>query len=368
KTRYESSIDGFNTSFRTLVSYKETFGQGNRVDPNPSNPWTGTWRDPRFPAVGGGNPENALTGQLWTVNCCSDRIHVPASMAGLRFWRNTGVADLAPTDTTGYRTSVESLGYEWDEVIDNGALPSGLVRMSTTTLVVPERVVDFGINVAQGTATHSLTIYRHNSGALVFGAGTVQWSWGLDGTHDRGAANAHVPDQAMQQATVNLLADMGAQPRTLQTGANPNRPLVTASMSADIFAPTSTIVSPAAGSSVESGTRISISGSAVENGGGTVAGVEVSVDNGATWHTANLQTSGVWTYEWSAGSPGTANIRSRAFDDSGNVEGAGAGITVSIVAGACPCTSLWRSASVPAVPSAADSNAVELGTKFFSDI
>src|SRR5438105_12274193 len=26
KTRYQSSIDGSNTSFRTLVSYKETFG------------------------------------------------------------------------------------------------------------------------------------------------------------------------------------------------------------------------------------------------------------------------------------------------------------------------------------------------------
>jgi hypothetical protein len=366
KTRYESSIDGSNTSFRTLVSYKETFGAGSRVDPNPANPWTGTWRDPRFPAVGGGNPENALIGQLWMVNCCSDRIHVPSSMAGLRFWRNTGVADLAPGDTTGYRTSLESLGYEWDEVIDNGALPAGLVRMSTTTLVVPERVVDYGINIAQGTATHSLTLYRHNSGALVFGAGTVQWSWGLDSIHDR--TPDLPPDQAMQQATVNLLADMGAQPRTLQVGANPSRPLVTATMSSDIFAPTSTIVSPAAGSSVESGARVTISGTTVENGGGTVAGVEVSVDNGTTWRTANLLPSGVWNYDWTPGSLGTATIRSRAFDDSGNLEGASSGITVSIVAGPCPCTSLWRPANVPTVPSAADNNAVELGTKFYSDI
>ncbi|PYR88034.1 MAG: hypothetical protein DMF84_29665 [Acidobacteria bacterium] len=365
KTRYEPSIDGSNTSYRTLVSYKETFGQGNRVDPDAAQPWTGTWRDPRFPQAGGGNPENGLTGQLWMVNCCSDRIHVPASMASLRFWRNTAVASLAPTDTTGYRTSVESLGYEWDEVIDNGTLPPGLVRMSTTTLVVPERVVDFGINVAQGTATHSLTLYRHNSGALVFGAGTVQWSWGLDAVHDR----SQVPtDQAMQQATVNLLADMSAQPRTLQVGADPGRPLVPGSISDDIFAPTSTIVSPAAGSSVDSGSRVAISGTAVENGGGKVAGVEVSVDNGATWHTANVLPSGVWNYEWAPGSPGPATIRSRAFDDSGNLESAGAGITVAVAPGTCPCTSLWRSTTVPTIPSAADSNAVELGTKFYSDI
>ncbi|HEY4609036.1 MAG TPA: N,N-dimethylformamidase beta subunit family domain-containing protein, partial [Ilumatobacteraceae bacterium] len=366
KTRYEPSIVDSNASYRTLVSYKETFGQGNRVDPDSSNPWTGTWRDPRFPDAGGGKPENALIGQLWMVNCCSDRIHVPASMAGLRFWRNTPVANLAPGDPIGYRLSDESLGYEWDEVIDNGFLPAGLVRMSTTTLIVPERVVDFGINIAQGTATHSLTLYRHNSGALVFGAGTVQWSWGLDDVHDRSQVGTNI---AMQQATVNLLADMGAQPRTLQVGPDPAHPLlVGATMSADTVAPTSTIVSPAAGSSVESGSRVSISGTTLENGGGSVAGVEVSVDNGASWHTATVAPSGVWNYEWTPGSPGTATIRSRAFDDSGNVEGANAGIALSIVPGLCPCTSLWRPSSVPAVPAAADNNPVEVGTKFYSDI
>ena len=100
------------------MSYKET--QANaKIDP--TSAWTGTWRDPRFPQAGGNKPENALIGQLWMVNCCADRIRVPASMAGLRFWRNTAVADLAPGDTVGYRTSAESLGYEWDEVIDNGS-------------------------------------------------------------------------------------------------------------------------------------------------------------------------------------------------------------------------------------------------------
>ena len=65
---------------------------------------------------------------------------------------------------------------------------------------------DFGSTYGSGTATHSLTLYRHASGALVFGAGTIQWSWGLDANHDR---DASTPNVAMQQATVNLLADMG---------------------------------------------------------------------------------------------------------------------------------------------------------------
>jgi len=54
--------------------------------------------------------------------------------------------------------------------------------------------------------------------ALVFGAGTVQWSWGLDATHDLSGTSA---DVNMQQATVNLLADMGVQPATLQGGLVP---------------------------------------------------------------------------------------------------------------------------------------------------
>ena len=67
--------------------------------------------------------------------------------------------------------------------------------------------------------THHLTIYRAPSGALVFGAGTVQWSWGLDADHDR---QPDPPaDRNMQQATINLFADMGAQPTTLQSDLVP---------------------------------------------------------------------------------------------------------------------------------------------------
>ena len=45
----------------------------------------------------------------------------------------------------------------------------------------------------------------------------------------------------MQQAQVNLLADMGAQPTTLDAG------LVAATKSTDTTGPTATITSPAAG-------------------------------------------------------------------------------------------------------------------------
>jgi VCBS repeat-containing protein len=370
KTRYEASLDQSATPYRTLVSYKETLANAKidpAVDPITGVPiWTGTWRDPRFAAVSdGGQPENGLIGQIFTVNCCSDRIKIPQAMGGLRLWAHTGVSEVPAGDF--YRTPLETLGYEWDEDLDNGSRPAGLVHLSSTTLVVAEKLTDFGAHVAQGTATHSLTLYRHTSGALVFGAGTVQWSWGLDGTHDRGdTASAHTPDQAMQQATVNLLADMDAQPATLQVGANPQRPLVTATKSADHQAPISSIVFPAAGASVPSGSRLTISGTSVDQGGGIVAGVEVSIDNGATWRAA--QGTSLWNFDWTPGTPGSATIKVRAIDDSGSLESAGAGVTVIVAQGDCPCTSLFKPTTVPPVPDSADGNPYELGVKFKSDI
>src|SRR4051812_10764504 len=373
KTRYEPSIDGTATPYRTLVSYKETIANA-KIDPavDPVTGvavWTGTWRDPRFAGVSdGGRPENGLIGQIFTVNCCSDRIKIPQAMGSLRLWANTGVSAVPAGDF--YRTPQETLGYEWDEDLDNGSRPAGLVHLSSTTLVVPEKLSDFGSNVSQGTATHSLTLYRAGSGALVFGAGTVQWSWGLDGIHDRGDTQAvHTPDQAMQQATVNLLADMDAQPTTLQAGADPQRPLVSATKSADQVAPTTAVVFPSAGSSVPSGSRLTITGTAsdpvVNNVSGVIAAVEVSVDNGATWHTA--QGTSVWSYDWTPGTPGTATIRARAVDDSGNL-GFASSTNIIIVQGDCPCTSLWKPSTVPPVSDTGDSTPLELGVKIKSDI
>src|SRR4029077_7433693 len=98
KTRYEPSIDGSATAYRTLVTYKETLAAA-KIDPAvdaAGHPiWTGSWGDPRFsPPADGGRPENGVTGNIWTVNSGTTAITVPADMAHLRFWQNTRVADL----------------------------------------------------------------------------------------------------------------------------------------------------------------------------------------------------------------------------------------------------------------------------------
>ena len=167
KTRWENSIDSSGTPHRTLVTYKETHANA-KIDPL-QDVWTGTWRDPRFsPPADAGRPENALTGQIFTVNGIDSRaIEVPEAYGKMRFWRNTSLATLAPgaMDTL----ADGSLGYEWDEDLDNGFRPAGIVRLSSTTATVAGYIQDYGSTYAPGTATHSLTLYRHSSGALVFG-------------------------------------------------------------------------------------------------------------------------------------------------------------------------------------------------------
>ena len=221
-------------------------------------------------------------------------IQVPAEYSQMRLWRNTSIADLQPGQVATLANG--TLGYEWDEDVDNGFRPAGLINMSSTTENVPEKIVDpiswpgcggcpaalcatcRGCAVAPGTATHTLTLYRAPSGALVFGAGTIQWSWGLDGTHDGGATT---PDLRMQQATVNLFADMGVQPARSSPGWS--RP----TMSTDLIRPTSTITSPAGGATFV-GRRPGHDHRAPRPtaAAASSAGVEVSTDGGQTWRKA----------------------------------------------------------------------------------
>ena len=358
KTRLESSIDSSNAANRTLVCYKETHYDGP-VDPQDPPTWTGTFMDPRFsPPADGGRPQNALSGQLFDVNSGTTDITVPASYSKLRFWRNTRVAGLGAGQSTTLDQGVGDLGYEWDVDSDNGYRPAGLLDMSSTTSSNAEAFTDYGGTTQQGsTVTHHLTLYRAPSGALVFGAGTVQWAWGLDN-----GGSSQPTDTAMQQATVNLFADMGnVQPFSLIAGLTPAAP------TSDSTAPSSTITSPSQGANLSNGSAVTISGTATDAGGGVVAGVEVSTDGGTTWHPAttmsSANTSVTWSYSWVAhGSPSTT-IQSRAVDDSGNIERPAAGTTVNM---ACPC-SIWGPAVTPQKIDSGDTAATEVGVKFKAD-
>ena len=73
-----------------------------------------------------------------------------------------------------------------------------------------------------------------------------------------------------------------------------------------------------------------------------------------------------WSYSWTPGTTGSMTIKSRAVDDSGNLEAPSVGVTVNVVPPSCPC-SLWSNSVTPLVPSDADTSSVELGVKFQAD-
>jgi hypothetical protein len=337
--RFEPSIDGSRTPFRTLVTYKEDSMSEieKKIDPK-STVWTGTWRDARRVNHEGAKPENALTGTIFTVNAWrNDPLIVPAEFAKLRFWRNTEVAKLQSGQSAVLGSGI--LGHEWNEDLDNGFRPAGLIRMSRTTVNNVRYIQDSaGAVFDSGTATHSLTLYRAPSGALVFSAGTVQWGWGLDANHDtetgvpperQNSATIRIgvdlkgPVLAIQQATLNLFADMGVQPTTMQPG------LVPATPSTDRTSPLAQITAPADGSRI-AGNAITVTGTAADAGGGVVAAVEVSLDGGQRWHPA------VGTDRWSfqraiAAGATTLRIVVRASDDSGNLSIPGPPVVVGVV-------------------------------------
>ena len=356
KIRFSSSQYG-NEADRTIVCYKESLDSA-RTDPADPPTWTGSWADPRFsPPADGGQPSNALTGQYWAVNEGTYAIQVPSEYSALRFWRDTSVASLQSGQTA--TLADESLGYEWDLDMDNGFRPPGEIDMSSTTETPPQVNQTYSEVIGPETVTHHLTLYRASSGALVFDAGTVQWSWGLNSNHD---GDQVATNQAMQQATVNLFADMGAAPGSLVSG------LTYAPEPADTTAPTSTITSPSAGATLTDGSTVTISGTATDSGGGVVAGVEVSTDGGSTWHPVTTMSAAAasvtWSYTWSAAGGGPVTIMSRATNDSGYIEAPGAGIHVTVN---CPC-GVFSSNYTPSLTSENDSAAYELGMKFQSSV
>jgi hypothetical protein len=357
KTRWAPSIDGTSTPRRTLITYKDTHFAG----PTDPEEWTGTWRDPRFARPGQGTPpENSLTGQFFLVNAGTSDITVPGQFRNLRLWRNTGVASLPANGSLTLAPGGSTLGYEWDVDVDNGFRPEGAFRVSSTTVGGLETFPDYGTVVNRNTTTtHNMTMYRAPSGARVFGAGTVQWAWGLDTTNPWGVnyagPTAAQPDRNMQQMTVNLFADMGLQADTLMSTLTP------ASPSTDTTGPDTAITAPVPDSTINDGTSFTVTGTATDSGG-AVAGIEISTDGGESWHPATGTSS--WSYTWIAHGAPRATLLVRAVDDSGNLESSPASVSVDI---RCPCM-LMGNTMTPWSVDSGDNSSLEVGVRFKSDL
>ncbi|MFN8492723.1 MAG: DUF6605 domain-containing protein [Caldilineaceae bacterium] len=159
-----SSLGGQN---RILVGYKNS-----ALDPV-ADPTLKTilWRDT-------GRAEQTLLGLQFTVGADSTEATAPYIIQNSSnwVWSNTGFTD---------NTAVPGLtGYEVDKLFANYPTP---VSQSYTKLASSPYLADVGES----------SLYQAPSGAWVFDAGTMSWSWGLDRTS---FVNAGI-----QQATKNIL-------------------------------------------------------------------------------------------------------------------------------------------------------------------
>jgi hypothetical protein len=133
-----------------------------------------------------GRPENGLIGVMYDAY---QNQSFPFVVANSTHWvyAGTGVKDgdsLAPI-----------VGYEFDRVYDNGSTPPNLVVLARSPVIRHD-----------GTAgTHNASIYTAPSGAWVFAAGTIEWSWGLSG----GPEIRKVADATVQRVTANLFDKAG---------------------------------------------------------------------------------------------------------------------------------------------------------------
>jgi len=327
RVRWEEDADGID--HRTLVVYKETQSL-TKIDPD-MDEWTGTFRDARDINPLGGWPENELTGTIFTVNAWRDDfLEVPDGYGLLRFWRNTSLALQQEGSAPVVIPVPGLLGHEWDEDIDNGWRPAGLMRLSKTVVDNVQYLQDQGATFDAGTATHRLTMYRsQGAGGLVFGAGTVQWSWGLDGHHDlvtgldlKMGQNCYTlrvskdqfvgnGNRDIQQATMNVLSDMDVVPMT------PQLELVPSDASSDSEAPS--LEGPIVAEFDAANHELILSGKVVDHGGGVAAAVEIFWMG--AWHPASTLAlrTGTWTYKVPAQTAKSPKIDLRIADDSGNI-------------------------------------------------
>jgi YD repeat-containing protein len=219
-------------------------GKAGTSDDNPKYATT-TWRDdgappgnPNAPAggrVGPNEPENSLLGSMYVGD--NDNFDYPLTIpatngsdeyAGDRIWRNTGISQSGSTTI-----SSKLNGWEWDTIPTQAQYtsrqPSGVKRVSLTDVgsapSPPGWIQDEGLLYSSTPppgqpTTVSAVKYTATSGALVFAAGTNQWSWGLAPHYvDKPSENYENPpvdlsDSRIQQATYNVFADGGVEPLT----------------------------------------------------------------------------------------------------------------------------------------------------------
>lgn len=162
---------------RTQVCYKRQSAR----DPMHGTPLeTVQWRQPPV-----NRPENALLGIMYTCWMKADADWVVRN-AGSWVYEGTGAKD---------GDAIRGLvGDESDRTVDNGQTPPGTVTLSRSPVT----------DVTGRSDSQEAAVHDDPSGAFVFAAGTMQWSWGL-------SREGYV-DARVQRMTENVFRRAGLEP------------------------------------------------------------------------------------------------------------------------------------------------------------
>lgn len=163
---------------RVLVCYKD-----RSFDPVQGPTTTVLWRDPFINL-----PEQTLVGVMYTAQNLNSYGATPDSYVVT----NSSNWVYAGTGLTDGSAVPGIVGYEVDRYFSEYSVPVSVA--GTYTLLSHSPVVDVSTN--QASYANS-SIYQAPSGAWVFGAGTIDWGWGL--------ARSGFISASIQQVTKNIL-------------------------------------------------------------------------------------------------------------------------------------------------------------------
>jgi hypothetical protein len=175
--RFEPSTRG--VANRVIVCYRDV-----RLDPV-ADPVleTVTWRQPPVSRA-----EQKLIGVQYTAALANGQDHVPYRVINSSNWVYEG---------TGFRDGdavPRLVGYEGDRAFSVFPTPDAVAGTYTLLSRSP-------LTTSSGASDYAnSSVYQARSGAWVFAAGTIDWSWGLDDYGGR-----RVSDARIQKTTANVL-------------------------------------------------------------------------------------------------------------------------------------------------------------------
>lgn len=171
-----------NTAYRQIrisngiiTGYKDAYKDDPAYDEDEENATT-QWRDAPL-----NRPESVLTGAMFTTQV---KKAFPYVISNPTHWVFAGTGVKKGEDVQGM------VGYECDKVFSEFPKPKNVQVLSSSPVVTTKGAPD----------TCQSTIYKAPSGAIVFNAGTIQWSSRLDSWHSR-----YGESDIIEKITTNLL-------------------------------------------------------------------------------------------------------------------------------------------------------------------